>query len=73
MHSYYSKHDMIRSSSLSTGGKKKVKHFSFSFIDRIGKGFSSTVYKGTNDQTSTHFACKFPVKWIYFSFSIQIL
>ena len=32
--------------------RKKVKHFSFNPFDKIGKGFSSVVYKGTNDQTS---------------------
>lgn len=32
--------------------KKKIKHFSYSHVDKIGKGFSSIVYKGTNDLTS---------------------
>lgn len=39
--------------SLSTDSRKKIKHFSYSYNDRIGKGFSSIVYKGTNDLTST--------------------
>ena len=33
--------------------RKKIKHYSYSSMDRIGKGFSSIVYKGTNDNTST--------------------
>ena len=32
--------------------KKKIKHFSYQSTDRIGKGFSSVVYRGTNDNTS---------------------
>lgn len=32
--------------------RKKVKHFSYSPTDKVGKGFSSIVYKGTNDLTS---------------------
>lgn len=31
---------------------KKVKNYSYNPLDRIGKGFSSIVYKGTNDSTS---------------------
>ena len=34
-------------------GRRKIKHFSFSEADRIGKGYSSIVYKGTNELTST--------------------
>lgn len=34
-------------------GRRKIKHFSFSEADRIGKGYSSIVYKATNDLTST--------------------
>ncbi len=33
--------------------RKKIKHFSYSPYDKIGKGFSSIVYRGTNDTTST--------------------
>lgn len=32
----------------------KVKNFSYSPLDQIGKGFSSIVYRGTNDETSKH-------------------
>lgn len=31
--------------------RKKIKHFSYSSSDRIGKGYSSVVYRGKNDQT----------------------
>jgi uncharacterized protein YxeA len=27
---------------------KKIKHYSYSGLDKIGKGFSSIVYRGTN-------------------------
>lgn len=37
----------------SSGGRRKVKHYSYSSEDRIGKGYSSVVYRGTNDLTST--------------------
>ena len=42
--------------SFSMGGqgtlnRKKIKHFSYSSSDRIGKGYSSVVYRGKNDQT----------------------
>lgn len=30
----------------------KIKNYSYSPLDQIGKGFSSIVYKGTNDETS---------------------
>ncbi len=33
-------------------GHKKIKDYSYNPADRIGKGFSSIVYKGTNDITS---------------------
>lgn len=36
----------------SGGSRKKIKHFSYSPFDKIGKGFSSIVYRGTNDHTS---------------------
>lgn len=38
--------------SSTSDSRKKIKHFSYSHNDRIGKGFSSIVYKGTNDLTS---------------------
>lgn len=31
---------------------KKIKNYSYSPLDKIGKGFSSIVYRGTNDQNS---------------------
>ena len=31
---------------------KKVKHFSYNTEDKIGKGYSSVVYRGINDITS---------------------
>lgn len=47
----YSKPSSVHSTSSNTL-KKKIKHFSYSSNDKIGKGFSSIVYKGTNDNTS---------------------
>lgn len=38
----------------SSDSRKKIKHFSYSHTDKIGKGFSSIVYKGTNDLTSNY-------------------
>ena len=38
--------------SSSSNSRKKIKDYSYGYIDRIGKGFSSVVYKGTNDVTS---------------------
>ena len=35
----------------SAQGRRKIKHFSYSLSDRIGKGYSSVVYKGKNDNT----------------------
>jgi hypothetical protein len=32
----------------SVNNKKKIKHFVYSENDRIGKGYSSIVYRGTN-------------------------
>ena len=37
----------------SSSHRKKIKNFSYSESDRIGKGYSSIVYRGTNDTTST--------------------
>lgn len=36
----------------SLNNNKKIKHFSYSESDKIGKGYSSIVYKATNDLTS---------------------
>jgi len=36
-----------------TNIKKKIKHFSYSPEDKIGKGYSSVVFKGVNDLNST--------------------
>lgn len=33
--------------------RKKIENYSFLMNDRIGKGFSSIVYRGLNDLTST--------------------
>lgn len=45
----------------STDIKNKIKHFSYSMSDKIGKGFSSIVYKGMNDLTSTFFVIQ--IRW----------
>ena len=37
---------------------KKIKHFMYHPLDKIGSGFSSTVYKGTNTLTSKSVAIK---------------
>ena len=34
-------------------GKRKVKNYVYSPEDRIGKGYSSVVYRGINEQNST--------------------
>lgn len=41
----YSKHS-------SYGSVKKIKNYSYNPLDEIGKGFSSRVYKGQNDENS---------------------
>ena len=33
-------------------GKRKVKHYAYSPEDRIGKGYSSVVYRGINENNS---------------------
>jgi hypothetical protein len=43
------------SSSTCPPGHKKIKDYSYNPVDRIGKGFSSIVYKGINDNTSNKF------------------
>lgn len=50
----YNKPSSVQSNSSNTL-KKKIKHFSYSSNDKIGKGFSSIVYKGSNDLTSILF------------------
>lgn len=35
--------------------RKKIEHYSYGLSDRIGKGYSSVVYRGRNDQTSKSF------------------
>ena len=39
----------------------KVEHYSYSVNDQIGSGFSSSVYKGKNENTNETVAIK--VKW----------
>ena len=40
--------------SLNSGSsRRKIKHFSYLPSDRIGKGYSSVVYKGKDDNTGT--------------------
>lgn len=41
--------------SFSSAMKKKLEHFSYNLSDAIGKGYSSQVFKGKNDLTSTPF------------------
>lgn len=36
----------------SYGSVKKIKNYSYNPLDSIGKGFSSVVYKGQNDDNS---------------------
>lgn len=43
-------HKYNKSSSYSS--TRRVKHYSYSPLDSIGKGFSSVVYRGLNDNTS---------------------
>ena len=38
----------------STAMRKKIKNFSYHKDDKLGKGFSSVVYKGKNDDTGIH-------------------
>lgn len=38
--------------------RKKIEHYSFSMHDKIGRGYSSTVYKGRNDLTNEIVAIK---------------
>lgn len=55
MMNYYTnntKRDLLGPSVNVSSGRKKIKDYSYSTIDRIGKGFSSIVYKGVNDRTS---------------------
>ena len=50
--SYNYKKPSTSHGSTSGDSRKKIKNFSYSMTDKIGKGFSSIVYKGTNDLTS---------------------
>jgi hypothetical protein len=43
----------LNSSANCVNGHKKIKDYSYNLVDRIGKGFSSIVYKGVNEITST--------------------
>lgn len=43
-----------KDSSSSLSNRRKVKHFSYSPDDKIGKGYSSIVYRGLNELNSTH-------------------
>ena len=36
--------------------KRKIKHFSYVPSDRVGKGYSSVVYRGKNDNTGMWYA-----------------
>lgn len=38
--------------------RKKIQNYSFLLSDRIGKGYSSTVYKGLDDLTGQQVAIK---------------
>jgi len=37
----------------SAHGKRKIKNFTYSPSDRVGKGYSSVVYRGKNENTGT--------------------
>lgn len=37
---------------LSNGSRKKIEQYSYCLTDKIGKGYSSIVYRGRNDDTS---------------------
>lgn len=52
MTSYLVRESSSFSQGSSVSSRKKIKHFSYSPLDKIGKGFSSVVYRGTNDNTS---------------------
>lgn len=45
----------ISSTSNCGSGHKKIKDYCYNPADRIGKGFSSIVYKGVNELTSNLF------------------
>lgn len=48
-------------STSASNNRKKIRDYSYCSADRIGKGFSSVVYRGTNDLTSNHFSCMEPM------------
>lgn len=37
-----------------TAPRKKIEQYSYGLTDSIGRGYSSTVYLGRNDDTGTH-------------------
>lgn len=39
-------------SNISAGSRKKIEQYSYCLTDKIGKGYSSIVYRGRNDDTS---------------------
>lgn len=41
----------------SYGSLRKVKNYSYNPLDSIGKGFSSVVYRGQNEETSNKIQC----------------
>lgn len=38
--------------------RKKIENYSYGFADAIGKGYSSQVYRGRNDDTQENVAVK---------------
>ncbi len=52
-HQHYKRESFPASYGHQLTERKKIKKYSYSPSDKIGKGFSSVVYKGTNDETST--------------------
>jgi hypothetical protein len=59
----------MNSSINSTNINKKIKNYSYNLVDRIGKGFSSIVYKGINDTTSNNIL----LHGIYHAFPLSLL
>lgn len=39
-------------STVSAGSRKKIEQYSYCLGDKIGKGYSSVVYRGRNDDSS---------------------
>lgn len=42
-------------STVSTGSRKKIEQYSYCLTDKIGKGYSSIVYRGRNDDSGKLF------------------